>query len=146
MCLQQACAVLHCAMQSGSPHERPQRQPAAISGVGLFDMATLPSGVTDNSTLPIPRAAFLYLVHSERLDQLSSSLQSLFKYFNNAYGYPVVLFHEPELQPIPAMKQLSDGLSANQRCYLHWQQVVFTFPDGFDAEKAKVSWGGGTPM
>ena len=45
-----------------------------------------------------PRAAFVYLVHANRVNQLHDSLVSLYEYFLKDHGpYPVFLFHDEQI-------------------------------------------------
>lgn len=85
---------------------------------------------------PIRRAAFVYLLHSDRVGQLVESLQSVFEYFNNEYRYPILVFHEPSLDMAHANTTMSAALASNQSCLLHWHEVSFSFPPGFDAQAA----------
>ena len=84
----------------------------------------------------VDRAAFVYLVHSYRVDQLVDSLASVFKFFNNAFRYPILLFHEPSLDTSAAAATLSALLSPEQLCLVRWLEVTFSFPPGFDAQAA----------
>lgn len=83
---------------------------------------------------PLPRTAIIYLVHSRRLGQLKESLASLFRYFNDVYRYPILLFHEEELDPAAALAAL--GLSPDKQCLLRFEKVVPLFPPGFNPQKA----------
>lgn len=87
-------------------------------------------------TGPLPHAAFVYLLHSGRVGLLVESLQSVFRNFNDQYRYPIIVFHEPSLDKANATAATSAALSPTQLCLLQWHEVSFSFPDGFDAEKA----------
>ena len=76
-----------------------------------------------------PRAAFVYLVHSQRTNELTASLASLQSNFLSLYkGYHVLLFHN---LPMPSKASLVPSNMAHVR----WIEL-----QGFDNFPAHYQW------
>lgn len=88
--------------------------PACLS-VRLFDQAR-------------PKAAFVYLVHSERTGELTASLASLQNNFMSRYkGYSVILFHN---LPVPSKSPI---VPSDMR-HVRWVELhsFDLFPDHYE--------------
>lgn len=69
-----------------------------------------------------PKAAFYILTRVSRLKSLFHVLQSIDKYFNCRFHYPIILFHENELIPyISSVRRYTNSS-------LYFQQVKFATP------------------
>ena len=78
--------------------------------------------VFDNWPESKPKALIYYLTRANRLDQLKRSLESVEKYFNRVYRYPIVIFHESDLNSfIPMIKQWTNSS-------IYFQLVTFSLP------------------
>ena len=73
-----------------------------------------------------PKAAIHYLIQSDHasIQTLSKSLQSLDRYFNDKFHYPVILFHEEHLTD--AVKRV---LKYSSNSDLIFQNVTFSVPE-----------------
>eukprot|EP00667_Euglena_gracilis_P016317 EG_transcript_17052 len=71
--------------------------------------------------------AILYLAGKKRLGELKQSLSMTFQNFNDAYRYPVIIFHDA-LNETDARCQLSAVLSEGQLCLVKFIHVEFHFP------------------
>ncbi len=70
-----------------------------------------------------PKAVFYYLTKSDRLWFLKMSLESVDKYYNNKYKYPIIIFHEEELIPaLPAIRRYTHS-------QVFFQKVEFGVPN-----------------
>ena len=71
-----------------------------------------------------PKAAIYILVRRERLDSLRTCLSGLDAYFNDVYRYPVIIFHEEEMDN--EVDRRSIRRYTNSKVY--FQTVNFTIP------------------
>ena len=70
-----------------------------------------------------PRAGFYYLTKPSRLSRLNASLSSVDTYFNNRFHYPVIVFHEDDLNPY------LDAIRSMTKSDVFFQRVQFITPD-----------------
>lgn len=95
----------------------------------------LPAG----GSTKIPRAAFVYLVHPGRGEQLSESLQSLqANFFSQHTSYPVLLFHEA------AMSNTTQLVPASMAPVVRWVLVsdFNRLPEGYvwEDHPTQIRW------
>ena len=79
-----------------------------------------------------PKAVIYFLSMTNRLNELSLSLKSLDKYFNNKFKYPVIIFHEAEL--IPKIQEIRNYTESE----LFFQQITFSIPSFLTQPVPKV--------
>lgn len=77
----------------------------------------------------------MYLFPASRINQLNTSLRSLFDNFNNRYRYPVFLFHDEDCKA-QAMSELRTSLTPQQMCLLRFYHITHRFPPGFNDTEA----------
>ena len=70
------------------------------------------------------RAAIHALVQPTRIKKLTTSLQSLDRYFNDRFHYPVIIFHEEDFTS-EHEQQVRNATNSD----LYFQSVTFTLPD-----------------
>ena len=69
-----------------------------------------------------PKAAFYYLTKSQRINRLQNSLQLLDGNFNDKYQYPVIIFHESNLEAsLEKIRRFTNST-------VYFQEISFTMP------------------
>ena len=103
-----------------------------------------PSFSSNYSTSSLRRDRVIaYLIDQQRIDELSRSLENLFRYYNDRFRFPVLLFHDAVFNVQQAKNTIIKKISNERVELLEFHEVIgFTdFPPGFDigdnVEKAK---------
>lgn len=84
-----------------------------------------------------------YLIHQKRIDELSLSLESLFRHYNDRFQYSILLFHETGFQVKGAKEAIGKRIGDDRSALLEFHEIIgfSQFPPGFDigddVEKAK---------
>jgi len=73
-----------------------------------------------------PRGAIVLLLRRQSIPVFARSAKMLHTNFNDAYRYPIIIFHESDLDPEPERDRLRS--SAADRSLLFFQRVVFDIP------------------
>lgn len=67
------------------------------------------------------RAAFVYLVHKDRVHQLRDSLTLLYEHFLMYHGpYPIFLFHDTEVGKLFSDEKRARSIVWEQMANVHW--------------------------
>ncbi|XP_013387234.1 glycolipid 2-alpha-mannosyltransferase 2 isoform X2 [Lingula anatina] len=71
-----------------------------------------------------PKATIFYLLYTQRISRFRGAIQSVDKFFNNRFQYPIVLFHEPDL--LESHKQAINSWTTSN---VFFQIVEFIIPE-----------------
>jgi len=101
-----------------------------------------------------PKALIYYLIHRPAMRSLRKSIRALHRNFNRRYGYPIVVFVEPDLDNVPDRRLIADMVPAendSSSTFIYVQVVRFQIPDyvnaslvppmaGFGARKRTIGY------
>lgn len=99
-----------------------------------FNRSQFNSNPTTSSLTLRRDRVIAYLVTKNRVDELSISLESLFRYYNDRFRFHVLLFHETGFNVQRAKESIGKRISNERLDLLEFHQVIGfdEFPPGFD--------------